>query len=80
MTMVPSVNDPDPGRPKAITNADEQDVAVNHSDSDQGGYSEPSSTSTATVNKSQDEMASKESENDKKSNKGQSSQATSTKH
>ena len=33
-------NDPDPD--KKITNTDEQDVAVNHSTKEEGGYDEPS--------------------------------------
>ena len=33
-------NDPDPD--KKITNSDEQDVAVNHSTKEEGGYDEPS--------------------------------------
>jgi hypothetical protein len=37
-----SLNDPDPGRAKAVTNADEQDVAVNHSSAEHG-YDEPAS-------------------------------------
>jgi hypothetical protein len=67
----------DPGRPKAVTNADEQDVAVNHSTADQGGYAEPSSPSSQASNESKD-SGPEEGKNEKKAAKeGQSSQSKS---
>lgn len=41
--METSLNEKDPGRPKAVTNADEQEVVVNHSSKEEGGYDEPTS-------------------------------------
>ena len=38
--MKDSLNAKDPGRPNAVTNADEQEVAVNHSSKEDGGYDE----------------------------------------
>jgi hypothetical protein len=57
-------DDRDPGRPKAVTNADEQEVAVNHSTKEEGGYDEPvNSASTPAVSntaKSQSEEVKKD--------------------
>ena len=38
--MKASAKDPDPGNPKAVTNADEECVVVNHSTAEHG-YDEP---------------------------------------
>jgi hypothetical protein len=75
--MLLSLNDRDPGRQKAVTNADEQEVAVNHSTADEGGYDEPNSAS-ATLNDSSEESKGTEVKKEKKSEKGQSSQTDKT--
>jgi hypothetical protein len=73
--MLSSLNDQDPGRPKAVTNTDEQDVAVNHSTKEQGGYDEPaSSQESAPVAISTEKPVAEEKSKEKKSEKGQSSQ------
>lgn len=54
--MEKSLNEQDPGRPKAVTNADEQDVAVNHSTKEDGGYDEPATerqSASTTINAEQ---------------------------
>jgi len=76
--MQVSLNDQDPGRPKAVTNADEQDVAVNHSTADDGGYAEPSSVESTTREEVNIEITSKELSKEKKTGKDQSSQAKNT--
>jgi hypothetical protein len=73
--MLSSLNDQDPGRPKAVTNADEQDVAVNHSTKEQGGYDEPtSSQESAPVATNNENPVAEEQSKEKKSEKGPSSQ------
>jgi hypothetical protein len=81
--MLESLDDKnDPGRPKALTNADEQDVAVNHSTTDHG-YDEPAATqppvATSEPEKKEkpyenEKTASEEPNVKKKAGKGPSSQ------
>jgi hypothetical protein len=74
--MKEGFDEKDPGRPKAVTNADEQDVAVNHSTADQGGYAEPSQASPQASNESKQPDG--EERNEKKAIKApQSSQSKS---
>jgi hypothetical protein len=67
------LNDKDPGRPKAITNADEQEVAVNHSTADHG-YDEPKNEDIPAKNENE-KPSQDESKKDTKSGKLPSSQA-----
>jgi hypothetical protein len=72
--MQNSLNDQDPGRQKAVTNADEQEVAVNHSTADHG-YDEPvTSEPTAAALAESDNVAAEELKKEKKSDKGRTSQ------
>jgi hypothetical protein len=52
-SMTENLNDPDPD--KRITNSDEQDVAVNHSTKEEGGYDEPVSQSGSETNQDMEE-------------------------
>jgi hypothetical protein len=56
-----SFNEQDPGRKNAVTNADEQEVAVNHSTADHG-YDEPVTESNSTVEASKEVSDGKNSE------------------
>lgn len=53
-------NNPDPD--KRITNSDEQEVAVNHSTRDEGGYDEPASMRQAEPSNSEKEKTGSEKE------------------
>jgi hypothetical protein len=72
--MKTSLNDPDPGRPKAVTNADEQEVAVNHSTAD-SGYDEPNPPQPASAVQTPEKPAAEDDKTEKvkKSGKGISS-------
>jgi hypothetical protein len=67
------LNDKDPGRPKAITNADEQEVAVNHSTADHG-YDEPTNEDIPAKNEDEKRVQD-DSKKDTKTGKFPSSQA-----
>ena len=74
--MSSDVKEPDPGRPKAVTNTDEQEVAVNHSTADHG-YDEPASSTTPAAGtieseKQAAEAKKKEQESEKKGKPSQS--------
>ncbi len=49
-----SFNETDPGKPNPITNSDEQEVAVNQSVKQQGGYDEPDSAHPAQVSNTEE--------------------------
>ena len=57
--MKTSLHEQDPGRPKAVTNADEQEVAVNHSSKEEGGYDEPTSEQQSAPEAPKEESAEK---------------------
>jgi hypothetical protein len=72
--MQHSLNDKDPGRQKAVTNADEQEVAVNHSTADHG-YDEPvASEPTAAAPAESENVAAEELKKERKPGKGRPSQ------
>ena len=70
--MKSSLNELDPGRPKAVTNADEQDVAVNHSTAE-SGYDEPNPSQPPSAAPEKPVAENEKTEQVKKSGKGTSS-------
>jgi hypothetical protein len=64
-----SFNEQDPGRKNAVTNADEQEVAVNHSTTDHG-YDEPATESDSTVEASKEVADSSKEVSDGKNSEG----------
>jgi hypothetical protein len=63
MIMSALLHDPDPE--KKITNTDEQDVVVNHSTKEEGGYDEPVTSGSDDKNKEPDASEAKVSEEKK---------------
>ena len=75
-TMEKSLNEQDPGRPKTVTNADEQDVAVNHSSKEEGGYDEPAAERQPASPPANEQSAEKEEvQKEKKPGKGPHAQS-----
>ena len=70
--MKSSLNDSDPGRPKAVTNADEQEVAVNHSTAE-GGYDTPNPPEPSSATPEKPVAENEKTEQVKKKGKGISS-------
>ena len=70
--MQKNFNDGDPGRPKAVTNADEQEVAVNHSTKEEGGYDEPVNSESTPAVSNNEKTQPEEVKKDEKPGKDQS--------
>jgi hypothetical protein len=68
------LDDMDPGRPKAVTNSDEQEVAVNHSTTDHG-YDEPREPETPAKPEIEKPIREDESKKEDKPGKRPASQA-----
>jgi len=71
--MSSDVMDPDPVKKNAVTNTDEQEVAVNHSTTDRG-YDEPASASTPNANATNNEKQTAEEVKAESEKKGKPSQ------